>query len=165
MQVGRPKKRNYAIITNDDSLFWKGITIQKPQKRKPKVSSLAHILLEIRLAERGVTTLLLTAVKRRVVTSLVDRAFQICSPRFLDSELDHLRDILFGNGYSISLINSVIEKRIKRLSDSDTVKTNQRENSVYIGLPYVKGVSEHISKDLTKHNIYTYYRPTKNISF
>ena len=53
------------------------------------------------------------AVKRGVVTSVVDRALQVCSPRFLDSELDHLRDILFGNGYPISLINSVIAKRIK----------------------------------------------------
>ena len=103
-------------------------------------------------------------MKRGVVTSLVDRVLQVCSPRFLDSELDHLRDILFGNGYPISLINSVIAKCIKKLSDSDTVNTNQRENSVYLGLPYVKGVSDHISKNLRKNNIFTYYRPRKTIS-
>ena len=55
------------------------------------------------------------AVKRGVVTSLVERALQVCSPCFLDSELDHLRDILFGNGCLISLINSAIAKRIKKV--------------------------------------------------
>ena len=103
-------------------------------------------------------------MKTGVVTSLVDRALQVCSPRFLNSELDHFRDILFGNGYPISLINSVIAKRIKKLSDTDTVNTNQRENSVYLDLPYIKGVSHHIFKNLQQNNIFTYYRPRKTIS-
>ena len=105
-------------------------------------------------------------MKRGVVTSLVDRALQVCSLRFMDSEIDNLREILFGNGYPISLINSVIAERIKKLSDSDTVNANQRQNSVYIGLPYIKGVSDHISKNVRKNNIniYIYYRPRKNIS-
>ena len=38
------------------------------------------------------------------------------------------------------------------LSDSDTVNANQRDNSIYLGLPYVKGVSDHISKNLRKNN-------------
>ena len=96
-----------------------------------------------------------------MVTYLVDRSLQICSPHFLDSELNHLRHILFGNGYLISLKNSVTAKHIKKLSDSDTVNTNQRENSVYLGLPYVKGVSDCISKNLRKNNIFTYYIPRK----
>ena len=103
------------------------------------------------------------AVKQGVVTSLVKRALQVCSPRFLDSELDHLRDVLLGKAYSISLIISVIEKCIKKLLDSDTVNTYQRENSLYLGLPYVKRISEDISKDLKKNNICTYYRLSKTI--
>ena len=57
-------------------------------------------------------------MKRGVVTFLVDRALQVCSTLFLDSELDLLRDVLFGNGYLIRLINSVIETRTKKLSNS-----------------------------------------------
>ena len=71
----------------------------------------------------------------------------------MDSEIDNLREILFGNGYPISLINTVIAERIKKLSDSATVNANQRKNSVYLGFPYVKRVSGRISKNLRKYNI------------
>ena len=37
-------------------------------------------------------------VKRAVVTSLIDRALNICSHSYINAEINFIRDILFGNG-------------------------------------------------------------------
>ena len=50
------------------------------------------------------------SVKRGVVISLVDRALKICSPNHVKSELDHVKDIIFCNGYPINLIESIIDR-------------------------------------------------------
>ena len=47
-------------------------------------------------------------IKRGVVISLVDRVLNICSETYIKKELNFITDILFGNGYPISLINTVI---------------------------------------------------------
>ena len=44
-------------------------------------------------------------VKRAVVSSLTDRAQNICSDSYINAEINFIRDILFGNGYPIPFIN------------------------------------------------------------
>ena len=71
---------------------------------------------------------------------------------------------MFGNRYPISLINSVIANRNKKLQDSDTVNTNQRENLFYLGLRMLKESRTTFQKNIRKNNIYAYCTPGKIIS-
>ena len=55
------------------------------------------------------------SVKRRVVTSLVDRVIKICSRNHVKSELSYVKDILFCNGYPINLNENIIDRRLKKV--------------------------------------------------
>ena len=80
-------------------------------------------------------------VKRAVVTSLIDRALNICSDSYINAEINFIRYILFGNGYPIPFVNKIINRRIKRHSCKIEEDISQREatdkpsNIVY--LPYI----------------------------
>ena len=52
-------------------------------------------------------------LKRGMVISLVDRVLNIRSEPYIKKELNFITDILFGSGYPISLINTVIAPRLK----------------------------------------------------
>ena len=52
-------------------------------------------------------------IKRGVVISLVDRVLNISSEPYIKNQLNFITDILFGNGYPIYLINTVIAQRLK----------------------------------------------------
>ena len=69
----------------------------------------------------------LLQVKRAVVTSLIDRALNICSVSYINAEINFIRDILFGNGYPIPFVNKIINGRIKRLSFKIEEDTSQCE--------------------------------------
>ena len=48
-----------------------------------------------------------------MVISLVDRVLNICSDPYIKKEINVITDILFDNGFPISLINTVIAQRLK----------------------------------------------------
>ena len=96
--------------------------------------------------------------KRVAGTSLVDRAIRACSPHILESGFEPLRVILFGNRYLISLVNSVIENCIKKFTKTDEDTSNIKDNAVYLGLPYIKGVSDRIARNLKKNIIFTFFK-------
>ncbi|OXA36910.1 uncharacterized protein LOC110862803 [Folsomia candida] len=67
--------------------------------------------------------------KISVVDALAYRAFKICDSMSLDAELSHIRNILRGNGYPLSLIDRRIEKmkqRVQTNSHPSTVDTTPR---------------------------------------
>ena len=84
-------------------------------------------------------------VKRAVVTSLIDRALNICSNSYINAEINFIRDILFGNGYPIPFVNKITSRRIKRHSckiEEDTLQceaTDKHSNIVY--LPYIPKIT------------------------
>jgi len=55
-------------------------------------------------------------VERGVAISFVDRVLNICSEPYVKKELNFITDTLFGDGYPISLINTVIAQRLKMQS-------------------------------------------------
>ena len=99
-------------------------------------------------------------VKRGVVTSLVDRALNICSESYITDELNFIRDILFGNGYPIVFINNTISRRLARhsrkikglLQCEVPVKPS---NIIY--LPYIPKVTTSLKKVCTQNNFYVVF--------
>ena len=104
-------------------------------------------------------------VKRGVVISLLDRVLNICSEPYVKKELNFIRDILFGNGHPISLINTVIAQRLKMYSSEALNPTpvndsNKPTSTIY--LPYVPKITSKLKKVCLKNNLRVVF--TSNLS-
>ena len=104
-------------------------------------------------------------VKRGVVISLVDRVLNICSEPYVKKELNFITDILFGNGYPISLINTVIAQRLKMhsskaLNPTPVNDSNKPTSTIY--LPYIPKITSKMKKVCLKNNLRVVF--TSNLS-
>jgi hypothetical protein len=80
-------------------------------------------------------------VKRGVVKCLFDRAEKlITSKEDIESEQQHLSNILGYNGYPKTFINNSTVKR-----DND-MKSKERDNEIFVVIPYTKGLSGDIRR-------------------
>ncbi|KFD47104.1 hypothetical protein M513_12014 [Trichuris suis] len=59
-------------------------------------------------------------VKHGLIISLVDRAYHLCDPQFLDRELRHIKTVLHHNGYPHRLIDSTVARRLRHLDSPGT---------------------------------------------
>ena len=98
------------------------------------------------------------AQKNAVLHTLVSRAFRICNEKYLQAELNYLRDALMKNGYSLREINLAINKK-----KSGPNKKEKPESLGKAYLPYIKNVTDKIGKVLLRNNIQTIYLPTTKI--
>ena len=96
-------------------------------------------------------------VKRAVVTSLIDRALNICSDSYIKAEINFIRDILFGNGYPIPFVNNTINHRLKRhfrkINDISQCEAPEKPSNI-IYLPYIPRITTKIKNICTKNNLY-----------
>lgn len=90
-----------------------------------------------------------------VVTSLTNRAYDLCDEEHLQNELAHVQNVLRINGYNT---RSIVSRKRSTKSRSSTV---ERKPAF---LPYIKGVTDKIGKVLQKASIKTIYTPLKKIS-
>lgn len=98
--------------------------------------------------------------KRAMMKILVDRAKRVCEPSQLQAELNHLDQALQCNGYTISEIKRATN--IKRGNgNTDRVDTNPERSRAF--LPYLKNVTDRISKILKKKNVKTVFKPTSQL--
>ena len=100
--------------------------------------------------------------KLAVIRSQVDRAFNLCSPEFLDEELNIVRNNLIENGYANKDINRAIRHRRIRNNNANNHSNNQLSIK-YISAPYIQGPSEIINRTLKKHNIILTCKPSRTI--
>ena len=82
--------------------------------------------------------------KESVIKSLVDRAFNLCSPDHLEDELTFIKNTLKSNGYKTWKINKVICKKRNLIltPTSSTLNSHYNSDRKYILAPYINGDSE-----------------------
>ncbi|XP_045454293.1 uncharacterized protein LOC123663669 [Melitaea cinxia] len=90
-----------------------------------------------------------------VVASLTNRAYDLCDDEHLHNELQHLRQVLQGNGYSGKLPPRHMNRHQLRRQVVDRQP---------VFLPYVKGVTDKVSNILKKYSIKTIFTPLKRVS-
>ena len=99
--------------------------------------------------------------KRSVVRSLMNRAEQlITKEEDKVQEREHVKRVLKMNGYKQWMLK-LPNKTPKQDSKSNNKITPR--DSITIGLPYIKGISEHLQRIFKNHNIHVYHRPRNNI--
>jgi len=87
--------------------------------------------------------------KRGTIFSLVDRVFLLSHPDFHQKNLELVRETLLNNDYSLSLIFTVMNDKIKNLVNKKTLKQNEipskfkeSHTSNWFIIPYVSNISE-----------------------
>ena len=104
------------------------------------------------------------ASKESTVRTLTRRAFVLCSPCHLQTELLHLESTFLSNGYPLRKIRNLMDQTLKRLK-----KTTQRppskpsDDHLVVSIPYDAGHSSALRKSLSKYNIGTVFKSTNTL--
>ena len=89
--------------------------------------------------------------KRSVVNTLLDRAEKIQSTnRGKRKEKQHVMKVLMNNNYPLQFIKKCDSSRKARHPDSNTNNTTNEVTTPFVVLPYVKGVTERVSRTESK---------------
>jgi len=89
---------------------------------------------------------------------LTNRAIHIFTPQFLAKGKTQLTKVMLSNGYSHSQINQFFHSFCKPNSQ---ICSTLSPPCTPISLPYIKGTTDHISKNLAKKNIKTLFKHYK----
>lgn len=90
-----------------------------------------------------------------VVTSLTNRAFDLCDDDHIEKELAHVQQVLHRNGYKVNVAN--------RRTRKDRPKFHRVERQPAF-LPFLVGVTDKIGRIMSKYSIKTIFTPSKKIS-
>jgi hypothetical protein len=109
--------------------------------------------------------------KQSVVNTLLDRADSIpSSKKGRRRERKHVFKVLRENGYPLKFLRACDSKRKsayqkeKKENDNSSVDNNNNANeSGFVVLPYIKGVTEKLSRVLRRENIKVGYKPVNTL--
>ena len=108
------------------------------------------------------------ASKESTVRTLTRRAFALCSPCHLLTELLHLESTFLSNGYPLHKIRNLMDQTLKRLKETTQrppLKPSDVDDHLYIvaSIPYDAGHSSALRKSLSKYNIGTVFKSTNTL--
>ncbi|XP_059049894.1 uncharacterized protein LOC131844916 [Achroia grisella] len=92
-----------------------------------------------------------------VVSSLVNRAYDLCDKIQIKEELLHVEGVLRNNGYNIDI--SRWRHKHNKSSRPKSCKVERQKTF----LPYIKGVTDKISRLLSKYSVDTVFTPHRKI--
>ena len=78
-------------------------------------------------------------IKLGVFKGYISRAKAICSPRYLEQELEFIINIFVENGYKRKILKSIIKSHGKP-------KRKEEQNKHYVSLPWIPGLSVKLKK-------------------
>ena len=97
--------------------------------------------------------------------SLIHRFLHIpLNPKTFSRELDIIKQIANANGYSEKLINTILERKLRKLNNSKLYPViRTKENSSWCKLPFIGNISYKLANLLTQHNIKPAFYTTRNL--
>lgn len=104
--------------------------------------------------------------KNSVVVSLVDRAIALSNPIDRPEALKEARTVLKENHYTDKYVEKIIKERVNRFYNGDSKMISVEESfnmKSYVAVPYVKGLSEKLSKTLYDHEYKIANKPLRRI--
>ena len=88
-----------------------------------------------------------TKQKTNLISTLVHRAFMICSKSKLEPELNKIRSILTSNGYPEDVITSTFQSKLKQLNAK--LIHSADKCPVYLHVPWLGNVSTRFEKQIS----------------
>ena len=103
-------------------------------------------------------------VKLGVLSNMFLRAYKICDMEFLDSEINHIKEVFHKHGYRADFIKKAHSRAKRTFYGNQEKKEFLRENETLLVLPETKLSNRKVLNNyLSKCNIKTVFRNTNNI--
>ncbi|BHF57925.1 hypothetical protein SprV_0100087200 [Sparganum proliferum] len=101
------------------------------------------------------------AHKKSCVRTLFHRAFRYCSSQYLlKRELAYLYQLFRSNGYPISFVKNCLRRQRQPQDQSSSGEVAQRK---YYSLPYMRGISEAMARQLNRFDICIAHKPASSL--
>lgn len=100
--------------------------------------------------------------KKMVAISLIDRAISLSHPLFRPESLNKVRNSLEMNNYPRKFINWIVKERVERFYNGHEDKKDENKD-YFVSIPYVKGLTENLSKKLKKFEVAVSAKPMKKV--
>ncbi|BHF81596.1 hypothetical protein SprV_0802472800 [Sparganum proliferum] len=101
------------------------------------------------------------AHKNSCVRTLFHRAFRYCSSQYLlKRELAYLYQLFRSNGYPISFVKNCLRRQRQPQDQSSSGEVAQRK---YYSLPYMRGISEAMARQLNRFDICIAHKPASSL--
>ena len=98
-------------------------------------------------------------IKNDVFKGFVYRAKKICSKKYLEEEIDFIKQIFIENGYDKERLEKIVkdmEKPVSKRKDNETKK--------YTSLPWIPGLSEELKKSFRKAKCNVSFKSPRNLN-
>ena len=97
--------------------------------------------------------------KRSVVRTLTTRAqLYVTTAEDRKAEISHVRNALRANNYKEWALDVPPARSKKQVTTTD--KTTTRSTRPMLGLPYIQGLSEQLSRTYQSHGVYLFHKPS-----
>nr|VZI47564.1 unnamed protein product [Spirometra erinaceieuropaei] len=101
------------------------------------------------------------AHKKSCVRTLFHRAFRYCSSQYLlKRELAYLYQLFRSNGYPISFVKNCLRRQRQPQDQSPSGEATQKK---YYSLPYMRGISEVMARQLNRFGICIAHKPASSL--
>ena len=107
------------------------------------------------------------SIKDGVFKGFLSRAYSICSPQYIQEEIDFLKNVFIENGYDEAHLNNITSSYVPPSQRQPIAEVSEDEGNnelpLHASLPWVPGVSEKLRKEFKKANIKTTFKSTSNL--
>ena len=93
--------------------------------------------------------------KESVVRSLTRRAYKLCSPQHLNTELQHLEATFLSNGYPLQKFRHLMHTTLERARSNCRKSQSRTTSSLVASIPYYKSHAFSMNKSLGCYDIST----------
>ena len=101
--------------------------------------------------------------KESVVRTLTRRAYKLCSPQHLDSELQHLESTFLSNGYPLQKIRNLMHTTLERAKSNATRRHDPSTRNLLASIPYFPSNACSMKKSLARFDISTSFHSSANL--
>ncbi|KFD47277.1 hypothetical protein M513_11877 [Trichuris suis] len=96
---------------------------------------------------------------RGIVPGVIDRAINLCTPEYLQPELNYIRKIFCKNNYPRSFIDRVFQYKLR---NRGSAKPNTLHNPCVV-IPYVAGLGEKIIRLGRQLGLRVFFKSSPNL--
>ena len=104
------------------------------------------------------------ASKESTVRTSTRRAFKLCSPHHLQSEINNLGSTFLSNGYQLRKLRDIMDQTLRRLRNTTQQHSVKQSNDkLVVSIPYDSRYSSSLRKSLPQYHIGTVFKSTNTL--
>lgn len=101
--------------------------------------------------------------KKNVAISIMDRAIALTNPEERPESIREVKEILLDNNFPEYLIKKLMKQRVHKFYNNWKDESKKEKDKVFVSVPYVKGMTEQISKTMNRYDYRVSCKPLNKI--